>query len=496
MATAISKVTLVQPVSGVTPGIAAEVTYDYWRSGNNMVYKVTVSMNCISSGAWYNNRLACKLKVNGSWIWTNQTIKAQTSGTIGTKVYSATTGEIKVPINSGTVPLVVEFADTGFATGWDPSLSNFDHLGEKSGSLAVSAPSAPSKPSSISIPGSAAPDQTVTVSWAAASGGTNGVSGYQLAYSKDGGSTWSYKKVSGTSTTLDLNALGFKHGSVLRCAVQSYSTVNSVDYASEWVYSGNTTTSFTAPSTPSTINIPSSIAPDKTASISWSATSGGTNGVKGYHWQYSKDGGSNWSEGGTTTGTSASLNLNSAGFGHGSRLAVRVRAYTTGQGANYYGGWKTSGVTTTSFVAPSAPRSVVVSTDMPEPIPTGTYKAGWTAPSSTGTNGVSGYRIQWLKNGANFGSEYDVSGTSASKAVTESDIQPGDTISFKVRAYTIGQNTRYYSDYTTSGTITIVSDKFIYISQNGASFVKYKAFISVNGGSFKEIKKEKLKVIK
>ena len=60
--------------------------------------------------------------------------------------------------------------------------------------------------------------------------------------------------------------------------------------------------------------------------------------------------------------------------------------------------------------------------------------------------------------------------------------------------HSVFQN-KYYSNYVTSGTITIVSDKFIYISQNGGSFIKYKAYISVNGGGFKEIKKEKLKVI-
>lgn len=487
MATAISQKTL----DSSNPAVYANVTYDSWRSGNNMVYKVTVSMWITSSGGWRNNRWAAKLWVNGNAVWTNHTIKAQTSGAIGTTPYSQTTGEIKVPINSGSVPIKVQFADTGFATSWSVN----DDWGTYEGSMAVSSPSAPSTPSSISIPSSAAPDQTVTVSWNAASGGTNGVSGYVLAYSKNGGAGWSYVDVSGTSKSLNLNDLGFVHGSVLACAVQSYSTVNGVRYTSDWKYSGTTTTNFTAPSAPSSATIPSAIAPDKTASLSWASTSGGTNGVKGYQWQYSKDGGSNWTSGGTTTGTTASLNLNSAGFVHGSRLAIRVRAYTTGQGTNYYSGWRTSSVTTTNFVAPSAPRNVGVSTSMEEPIPTGTYNGSWTAPSSTGTNGVSGYRVQWLKNGSNFGSEYDDGASPASKAVTESDIQPGDTIGLKVRAYTIGQNNRYYSGWTTSGTITIVSDKFIFISQNGGTFDKYKAFISVNGADFKEIKKEKLKVI-
>ena len=46
-----------------------------------------------------------------------------------------------------------------------------------------------------------------------------------------------------------------------------------------------------------------------------------------------------------------------------------------------------------------------------------------------------------------------------------------------------------------SSAVTMVSDKFIYLSENGGTFTKYKVYISVNGGSFTEIKKEKLKII-
>ena len=47
-----------------------------------------------------------------------------------------------------------------------------------------------------------------------------------------------------------------------------------------------------------------------------------------------------------------------------------------------------------------------------------------------------------------------------------------------------------------SGTITIVSDKYIYVSVNGGTFDKKKMYISVNGGAFVEVKKEKFKTIK
>lgn len=571
------------------------IEYEARRSGDNMQYRFHWKFWLSVSGAWSYDALKMPIYLNGVNV-ENVQVKLYNANEKGW-TYEGTTDWYTVPsVNTGTIPVYFEVVDTGgyAQAGWDVRDTSPDY------NLPVITPSAPSTPTSITIPTSAAPDQTISVSWAASSGGTNGVTGYRFAYSKDGGSTWTYEHVTGTTKSLNLNSLGFKHGSVLKCAVQSYSTVNTTNYYSEYVYSGTITTSFVAPSTPSsvtipnsaapdqtvsiswgsssggtngvkgyqyqyskdggtnwqtaatttsksisldlnyagfvhgsklafrvrsyttgqstnyysawktsgvittnftapsaptTLTIPSSIAPDKTASFSWSGASGGTNGVKGYQWQFSKDGGSTWSANSATTSTSGSLNLNTAGYVHGSKLAIRVRAYTIGQNNYYYSGWKTSGVTTTSFVAPSAPQTAGVSTDMEEPIPTGTYKGGWSAPSSTGSNGIGGYRVQWLKNGANLGSEYDVSGISTTKAVTESDIQPGDTISLKVRAYTVGQNNRYYSGYTTSGTITIVSDKFIHISQNGGSFIKYKAYISVNGGSFVEIKKEKLKVI-
>lgn len=466
------------------PHTSVEINYEYSRNGNNMQYRFTGRVYLGDSTGWYYDTLPLKLYLNGVEVYRKNCQSNDTGWSISFDSGWKTV-EDKI---SGTVPFYFTVTNVQ-----NPSWLNYK---SSTYNLVVVTPTAPGSPSSVSIPSSIAPDQIASISWGSVSGGTNGVSGYQLAYSKDGGNSWfTYVDVNGTSYSLNLNSAGFVNGSILKAAVRSYSTVAGTRFYSNWTYSGNTTTRFVAPSAPSTVTIPNSIAPDKTASISWSAASGGSNGVKGYAYQWSKDGGNTWSAEKTTTSTSLSLDLNANGFVNGSKLAFRVRAYTTGQGTNYYSSYKTSSITTTSFTAPTAPQSQAISYDMSEPIPTGVYKASWKAPSSTGTNGISGYRIQWLKNGANFGEEYDVTGTSAEKETTEDTIQPGDTISFKVRAYTIGQSDRYYSGYVTSGTITIVSDKFIYLSQNGGSFIKYKAYISVNGGSFTEIKKEKLKVI-
>lgn len=252
-----------------------------------------------------------------------------------------------------------------------------------------------------------------------------------------------------------------------------------------------------APSAPGTVTIPSSIAPDKTASISWTASSGGTNGVNGYEWVYSRDGGSNWLGFETyTTNRSVSLNLNSAGFTQNSKLRVAVRSYSTVNGVKYLSAWTYSSTTTCKFVAPSAPGSLTLRYNTEEPIPTATYTGTWAAPSETGTNGIGGYTITWLKNGAVYKADNDL-GVDLNDAlsIVEGNYNVGDTISYKVRAYTIGQGTKYYSGYTTSGSITIVSDKFLFLSQNGGAFDKRKIYISQNGGEFKEIKKAKFNLV-
>ena len=383
-----------------TPPIKASVEYDYWREGNSMKYNLYIKAHCTTNGAWDNQRWGVNVYFNNSHIrdyriYDNATLKPGTSGTIGKKEYVLAITGLSADINSGSIPISVQIFRTynwadrnGFYNVYSPASSNtFTYL---SGSLAVSSPSAPSAPSAVYIPGSTPPDRTINISWSASSGGSNGVSGYQTAYSRNGGSSWDYLDKYSTSYDLNLNDAGFVNGSILRAAVRSYSVVNGVRYYSPWSFSGNTTT---------------------------------------------------------------------------------------------------------LFVAPSAPLNLGLTYNTEEPIPTATYTASWSAPSSGGSNGVSGYTFRWLKTGANYSNEYDVNSLSEAITLVEGNYNVGDTISFKVRAYTVGQGARYYSGYSTSGTITIVSDKYIFLSLNGGAFEKRKIYISIDGAEFKEIKKNKFKII-
>lgn len=87
------------------------------RSGNTQKYTIKISMHCTDSASYYNNRWACKVIVGGKTIASNLTIKPQTSGTIGTTVYSKTcTGSITVSGNTGKASVSVQYWDTGFST--------------------------------------------------------------------------------------------------------------------------------------------------------------------------------------------------------------------------------------------------------------------------------------------------------------------------------------------------------------------------------------------
>lgn len=254
--------------------------------------------------------------------------------------------------------------------------------------------------------------------------------------------------------------------------------------------------------TPGWCSIPSYAAPDQSITASWASATysmaGSSYNVDGYRVRYvMTNAGGTVSYGSwiTTSSTSYTFNLNNLGFGHNYKIQVQVEAYTTFKGSNVYSSTRSSSTTDLYFVAPGTPRSLNLVFNTEEPIPTATYTASWIIPSSTGTNGIGGYTVYWQKNGNNYNSDIDVGNVTSNAYTLTENYAVGDTISFKVRAYTIGQGNKYYSSYVTSGTITIVSDKFIFVSINNGAFDKHKMYVSVNGGAFKEVKKNKFKVI-
>lgn len=158
---------------------------------------------------------------------------------------------------------------------------------------------------------------------------------------------------------------------------------------------------------------------------------------------------------------------------------------------------------TTGFIDPGAPSNLKITYNKNEPIPTAAYTFSWDA-GTAGSKPVAGYRFRLYKNDIEILME-DTESTATSKTVNGADYNfaVGDVIKFGLYSYSKdwAGNEHFNgggagSAQVVSGTITIVSDKYIYVSVNGGTFDKKKMYVSVNGGSFIEVKKEKFKTIK
>lgn len=158
---------------------------------------------------------------------------------------------------------------------------------------------------------------------------------------------------------------------------------------------------------------------------------------------------------------------------------------------------------TTGFTDPGAPSNLKIAYNKNEPIPTAAYIFSWDA-GSAGSKPIAGYRFRLYKNNTEILTE-DTESTDTSKTINGADYNfaVGDVIRFGLYSYSKDWDGNKHfngggvdSAQVVSGTITIVSDKYIYVSVNGGTFDKKKMYISVNGGAFVEVKKEKFKTIK
>lgn len=158
---------------------------------------------------------------------------------------------------------------------------------------------------------------------------------------------------------------------------------------------------------------------------------------------------------------------------------------------------------TTGFTDPGAPSNLKITYNKNEPIPTAAYTFSWDA-GTAGSKPIAGYRFRLYKNGTEVLME-DTESTATSKTINGADYNfaVGDVIKFGLYSYSKDwDGNKHFNggesapSQVFSGTITIVSDKYIYVSVNGGTFDKKKMYISVNGGSFVEVKKEKFKIIK
>jgi len=190
------------------------------------------------------------------------------------------------------------------------------------------------------------------------------------------------------------------------------------------------------------------------------------------------------------SGTLSGLDANRTYYARGNDANAAGRSYTNV--ASF----------TTSFYNPGNPGKPNLLYNTTELIPSATLTASWSA-ASAGSTSIGGYRIRIYKNGVQLGNAVDTDSTSTTYSfgkLEDLGFVPGDTVYVGIFAYCYDwAGNKHWSGNGTSqvvsNTLTVVSDKYIYVSSNGGSFTKYKMYMSQNGGSFTEIKKEKFKVI-
>ena len=195
----------------------------------------------------------------------------------------------------------------------------------------------------------------------------------------------------------------------------------------------------TAPSTPGSISVPSSIMGGTNISISWAKSSDAESNLAGYKVERSTNGGSSWSQiyQGTATSTT-----NNVAFGTTS-VMYRVKAYDT---EGLESGWRTSSqVTVVNNNAPSAPPSIAVPNDVKGG---STLVISWTAASDSDGN-LSGYILERSTDG---GSSYTQVYKGNALTYTDTITKGWSTVMYRVKAY---DSYDAQSGYTTSTKRTV-----------------------------------------
>lgn len=209
----------------------------------------------------------------------------------------------------------------------------------------------------------------------------------------------------------------------------------------------------TAPSTPGSISVPSSIMGGTNISISWAKSSDAESNLAGYKVERSTNGGSSWSQiyQGTATSTT-----NNVAFGTTS-VMYRVKAYDT---EGLESGWRTSSqVTVVNNNAPSAPPSIAV----PKDVKGGsTLVISWTAASDSDGN-LSGYILERSTDG---GSAYTQVYKGNALTYTDTITKGWSTVMYRVKAY---DSYDAQSGYTTSTKRTVDNNSAPTITTSSAA---------------------------
>lgn len=197
-------------------------------------------------------------------------------------------------------------------------------------------------------------------------------------------------------------------------------------------------TANTAPTTPGSITVPSTINGGETVTISWTASTDAEGNLEGYELERSTNGGTSWNNiyKGNATSTT-----NTVPFGTES-VMYRVRAYDS---ENLYSSYKSSSqVTVINNNPPTVPASITVPNEV-----TGGGKVTITWGASTDSDGnLSGYALERQVDGGSWSEIYRGTALNFTDTITKG----WASVAYRVRAY---DDRNAYSGYATSETRTV-----------------------------------------
>lgn len=239
-------------------------------------------------------------------------------------------------------------------------------------------------------------DETITLTWSGASGGTSPIKGYQIASRTSlDNSTWSAWNV---LIALTLAASGGSYNPTVSRTPGTYTqfgiwTIDTFDVYSLEKVSNSIYCNVTACGAPTSCSVSATLA-ESSVTLTWSGASGGAgNAIMSYEIQYSDSpDNSAWGDWTALTTVSTSATSGSMGVsppnarGNYRRFRIRTRGVA---GASFYSGWTVSGNSVRRNTLPTPPSSFIATPAIYE---VNTVTLTWSG-AAPGTSAIKQYVI-------------------------------------------------------------------------------------------------------
>ena len=100
--------------------IKIDASYDYYRSGADMYYTISVTVKQTGSKSWFNDKVGCQIKLDGKEVYYNSTLKGTTSSSTKTWSRTANVNNSRVANKTtGTTTLSVRVWDSQGSASFD-----------------------------------------------------------------------------------------------------------------------------------------------------------------------------------------------------------------------------------------------------------------------------------------------------------------------------------------------------------------------------------------